>query len=537
VNVQGLALPAQLPVEKPVNRLFEPTVAVIVTESPASTTQVVTLVQPAEASVSVAVPLPEPLVAVLIVGVLTKLAVSVSLLEPALNVQGLPLPSQLPVVKPVKRLLEPLVAVIVIESPTSARQLVTLLQPASESLSVIVTEPLPVPLVALLMVTVLAKLAESVSLEPAEKLHGLLVPLQLPPDQPVKRLPEEAVAVMVIESFTSATHVVTLMQPAAESVSVAVPLPPPLVEVLIVSVLVKLAVSVSLLEPAVKLQGLPAPSQLPVVQAAKRLPEPLVAVIVIESPTSARQLVTLVQPASESLSVIAALPLPLPVVAVVIVTVFAKFAVSVSPLEPAENEQGLVDPVHVPPDQPVKRLPDEAVAVILIESPTSATQLVTLVQPAAESLSVALPLPVPAVAVLTVTVLAKLAVSVSLLEPAVKAQGLALPSQLPVVQPLKRLLEPLVAVIVIESPTSATQVVALVQPASESLSLIVAPPDPLPVVAVVIVTVLAKLAVSVWPDVGEKLQTLPEVGQLPPDQLVKRLPEPALSLNVSESPL
>jgi hypothetical protein len=179
---------------------------------------------------------------------------------------------------------------------------------------------------------------------------------------------------------------------------------------------------------------------------------------------------------------------------VLIVTVFAKFAVSVSPVEPAGNTQGLVDPVHVPPDQPVKRLPDEAVAVIVIESLTSATQVLTLVQPAAESVSVALPAPAPAVAALTVTVSAKLAVSVSLLEPAAKLQGLALPVQLPVVQALKRLLEPLAAVIVIESPTSATQLVTLVQPASESLSVIVALPVPVPApavaaLAVVIVTV------------------------------------------------
>jgi hypothetical protein len=343
--------------------------------------------------------------------------------------------------------------------------------------------------------------------------------------------------VTVTESPASTTQVVTLVQPAELSVSVTVPLPLPLVAVLTVSVLTKLAVSVSLLAPTVKLQGFVLPAQVPVVQAVKRLLEPLVAVIVTVSPSSATQLVTLVQPASESLSVIVTVPLPLPVVAVLMVAVLAKVAVSVSPLEPAAKVHGLVVPLHVPPDQPVKRLPEAAVAVIVIESLTSATQVVTFVQPAEVSVIVAVPLPVPAVAVLSETVCAKLAVSVSLLDPAVKVQGLALPSQLPVVQPLKRLLEPLVAVIVIESPTSATQVVALVQPASESLSVIVALPVPPPVVAVLIVTVFAKFAVSVSVAVGEKLQVLPDVGQLPPDQLVNRLPEAALSLKVNESPL
>jgi hypothetical protein len=301
--------------------------------------------------------------------------------------------------------------------------------------------------------------------------------------------------------------------------------------------LAKFAVSVSPLEPAEKVHGLVDPLHVPPDQPVKRLPEAAVAVIVTESPTSAAQVVTLVQPASELLSVIVTVPLPLPAVAVPIVAVLAKFAVSVSPLEPAEKVHGLVDPLHVPPDQPVKRLPEPAVAVIVTESLTSARQVVTFVQPAEASVSVAVPLPAPAVAVLSVTVCAKLAVSVSPLEPTVKVQGLPLPAQLPVVQPLKRLLEPLVAVIVTESPTSATQVAALVQPASESLSVIVALPVPPPAVAVEIVTVFAKFAVSASVFVGEKLQVLPEVGQLPPDQLVNRLPEPALSLKVRVSPL
>jgi hypothetical protein len=73
-------LPLQLPLVKPVKRLLDPAAAVIVTWSPTSATHVVTPLQPAAASLIMAVPLPAPLVAVVIVTVWAKLAVSVSLL-------------------------------------------------------------------------------------------------------------------------------------------------------------------------------------------------------------------------------------------------------------------------------------------------------------------------------------------------------------------------------------------------------------------------------------------------------------------------
>jgi hypothetical protein len=177
-----------------------------------------------------------------------NVAVSVSPV-PAEKAQGLVEPVQVPPDQPVKRLFDPAVAVIVIESLTSATHEVTLAQPASASLSLIVAVPLPAPAVAVLIVTVLAKLAVSVSLPAAAKVHGVVVPEQVPPVQPVKRLFDPAVAVIAIESPESATHVVTLVQPAALSVSVAVPVPAPPVAVLIVNVWAKLAVSVSL-EPA-----------------------------------------------------------------------------------------------------------------------------------------------------------------------------------------------------------------------------------------------------------------------------------------------
>jgi hypothetical protein len=161
--------------------------------------------------------------------------------------------------------------------------------------------------------------------------------------------------------------------------------------------LAKFAVSVSVFD-ALKVQGFETPEQVPPDQPVRRLPEFAVGVIVIESPTSARQLVTLEQPARALPSVIVAVPLP--VTAVVIVTVWAKFAVSVSVLE-AVNVHGLVVPEQVPPDQPAKRLPEFADSLIEIESPTSAVQCDWLWQPKWLSVTVAVPLPLTAAVIVT----------------------------------------------------------------------------------------------------------------------------------------
>jgi hypothetical protein len=198
------------------------------------------------------------------------------------------------------------------------RQLSTPVQPASGLESVIETVPEPLgPLVVAVIVAVLAKLAVSVSVFEALNLQGLVVPLQVPPDQPVKRLPEFADSVIVIASPESATQVVTFVQPASELESVIVAVPLPLVAVVIVYVVEKLAVSVSVFE-ALNLQGLVVPLQLPPPdQPVKRLPEFADSVIVIASPESATQVVTFVQPASELESLIVAVPLPLVVVVIV----------------------------------------------------------------------------------------------------------------------------------------------------------------------------------------------------------------------------
>jgi hypothetical protein len=137
-------------------------------------------------SVIVAVPLPDPATAVVIVTSLANVAVSVSVVA-AVKVHGLAVPEQVPPDQPLKRLPDAAAGVIVIASPTSARQLVTPLQPAREFPSVIFAVPLPVPPTAAVIVTVLAKLAVSVSVLDAVNVHGLDVPLQVPPDQPVKR--------------------------------------------------------------------------------------------------------------------------------------------------------------------------------------------------------------------------------------------------------------------------------------------------------------------------------------------------------------
>jgi hypothetical protein len=166
------------------------------------------------------------------------------------------------------------------------------------------------------------------------------------------------------------------LQPASELASLIVAVPLPLTDAVMVTVLAKLAVSVSALE-ALKVQGLVVPEQVPPDQPVKRLPEDGVSVIVIASPGLTAQLVALVQPAWELASLIVAVPLPL--TDVEIVKVFTKVAVSVS-LAPALNVHGFA--LQVPPDQPVRRLPEDAVAVSVTESPRLAWQVVTLVQPA-----------------------------------------------------------------------------------------------------------------------------------------------------------
>jgi len=131
----------------------------------------------------------------------------------------------------------------------------------------------------------------------------------------------------------------------------------------------------------VKVQGLVVPEQwLPPDQPVKRLPEAGVTVSVTESPIPVRQEVTFLQLASGLLSVSETVPLPLPLVFTATVAVLTKLAVSVSVFV-ALKVQGLLVPEHVPPDQPLKRLPLLGDSLIEIESPVKTLQLVLPEQP------------------------------------------------------------------------------------------------------------------------------------------------------------
>ena len=73
---------------------------------------------------------------------------------------------------------------------------------------------------------------------PALNLHGSVVAEQLPPDQPVSRLPEAALALMTIASPWSARQVLTPLQlaiPASVIVGAPVPVPVALSAVAIVT--------------------------------------------------------------------------------------------------------------------------------------------------------------------------------------------------------------------------------------------------------------------------------------------------------------
>jgi hypothetical protein len=91
---------------------------------------------------------------------------------------------------------------------------------------------------------------------------------------------------------------------------------------------------------------------------------------------------------------------PLPLAATETVASLTKVAVSVSVFE-AVKVQGLVVPEHVPPDQPLKRLPPLGVSLIEIESPVKTEQLFWAVQWTRESVTVAVPLPLVAAVIVT----------------------------------------------------------------------------------------------------------------------------------------
>src|ERR1700730_7207388 len=117
--------------------------------------------------------------------------------------------------------------------------------------------------------------------------------------------------------------------------------------------------------------------------------------MVIGSPTPTRQLGALVQLAIGLASLTVAVPLP--VALAVMVTAWTKFAVSVSVVA-AVKVHGLAMAAQMPPDQPANSLPAAGIAVMVIVSPTAATQVGTLRQPAIGLASVTDAVPAPVVA-------------------------------------------------------------------------------------------------------------------------------------------
>src|SRR5579863_8201546 len=171
------------------------------------------------------------------------------------------------------------------------------------------------------------------------------LPLQVAPDRLASAKPGLGVIVRVTVSPIATTQLVAFWQPAAgfASLSVTVPSGPLLAVTSIVGVTKNDAASVSAFA-AVKVHGFCVPdAHEPPVHADHWFPASGVAVTVILSPTSARQLVTSVQDASPVLASVT-VTLPLPAALVPIVIVAAKSAVSVSAAAAALKVQGLARP-------------------------------------------------------------------------------------------------------------------------------------------------------------------------------------------------
>jgi hypothetical protein len=258
------------------------------------------------------------------------------------------------------------------------------------------------------------KFAVSVSVVAALNVHGLAMPVQVPPLQMVSVYGGVGVPLIVIASPAWALQTVPVHSEGfVASLIATVPLPAA-AAVIVTTVTAKFAVTVSVVA-AVNVHGLvisaaqvASPDQL-VMWLAPRGVE--VAVIEMLAPTLATQGLAQGAPAS----VIETLPRPAVAAAVIETVAGAKVAVTFWLAAPAVSVHGLVMPVQVPPppDQPVKVLPVTAVAESVTVSPSLAAQLVGLLaQP--ESLIVVVPVPAPACRTVIVTEIgAKVAVSVS----------------------------------------------------------------------------------------------------------------------------
>jgi hypothetical protein len=166
VTVQVVAVPLHPPADQLATEKPGPGVAVTVTVSPTGTTHWGALSQPALESTSVIVSVPSgPAVVVTVaVGTAANLAASVSVAA-ALKVHGLVCPVQVPEAQAENSLPESGTAVIVSGSPASARHEETPVQFGTNAFaSTMLTPPSFAEAVAVI-VTVCAKLAESVTVE------------------------------------------------------------------------------------------------------------------------------------------------------------------------------------------------------------------------------------------------------------------------------------------------------------------------------------------------------------------------------------
>src|SRR6202035_1504220 len=201
--------------------------------------------------------------------------------------------------------------------------------------------------------------AVSVCVVAAVKVHGLVMPVQVPPDQLARWLPLAGGAVMGFASPAPTVQWAALVQWALVLASLTVAVPLPVAAAVIVTVCTKFAVSVCVVA-AVKVQDVAIPLQVPPDQLASWLPLVGVAVMVMASPAPTVQWAALVQWALVLASLTVAVPLP--VAAAVIVTLCTKFAVSVS-VAAAVKVQDVAIPLQVPPDQLASWLPLVGVAV------------------------------------------------------------------------------------------------------------------------------------------------------------------------------
>src|ERR1039458_4712412 len=298
-----------------------------------------------------------------------KLAVSVSVVA-ALNVHGLAMPVQVPPLQVVSVYGGVGVPLIVIASPTPALQTKPV-QSVVCVASLIATVPLPVA-AAVIVTTVTAKFAVTVSVVAAANVHGLVVCVVHSPVQLVMWLAPTGVDVAVIEMLAPTLATQGLAQGAPLSVIETLPRPAVAAAVIETAVGAKFAVTVSVVAAA-NVHGLVVCAVHSLVQLVMWLaPAGVdVAVIAMLAPTLATQGLAQGAPAS----VIETLPRPAVAAAVIETVVGTKFAVTVSVVAAANVHGLVVCAVHSLVQLVMWLAPAGVdVAVIAMLAPTLATQ-------------------------------------------------------------------------------------------------------------------------------------------------------------------